>query len=80
MNALQRASEMMRMPMKDLPEVAVEYAKHLASRVGLCGEVLYTAWAVYAQMVEKLPCDDSLYTPREDAIIFYRERGFEYDV
>ena len=76
MNALERASEMMRMPMKDLPEVAVEYAKHLACRVGFCGEVLYTAWAVYAQMVENLPCDDPLYYPDPDAILFYVKRGY----
>lgn len=80
MNALQRASEMMRIPMKDLPEIAVEYAKCLCKQVGMCMETLYTAWAVYAQIVEKLPCDDSLYIPNGDAILFYRERGFEYEV
>jgi hypothetical protein len=80
MDALQRASEMMRIPMKDLPEIAIEYAKHLCNRVGMCMEALYTAWAVYAQIVEKLPCDDFLYIPNGDAILFYRERGFEYNV
>jgi hypothetical protein len=77
-NAVERAGQMMRVPMKDLPPIALDYAKRLSSQVGFCGEVLLTAWAVYAQIVEGLPCDDELYTPTQDAIDFYKEKGYTY--
>jgi hypothetical protein len=67
---------MMRVPFNQLPPIAVDYAQHLCSRVGQCMETLLTAWIVYCQIVEKLPCDDSLYTPDPDAINFYKERGY----
>jgi len=61
MNAVERATKMMHTPMKDLPPLAVKFARHLCSKHGMCGEVFITAYAIYAQHVEGLPCDDDLY-------------------
>lgn len=41
-------------------------------------EVCLTVYTVYAQIVEGLPCDDELYIPDQDAISWYKNRGFEY--
>lgn len=59
--ALVRAREMMQCPMGRLPQPAVEFAKYTCAKVGVCSEVLLTCWAIYAQIVEGLPCDDELY-------------------
>lgn len=64
--ALVRAQEMMQCPMGQLPWMAVEFARYTCNKVGMCGEVLLTCWAVYAQIVEKLPCGDDLYQAREE--------------
>lgn len=62
--AEERGMEMMLIPMKDLPPLAKEFAEHLCRQVGMCMEVLLTAWTVYAQCVEELPCGDELYIAR----------------
>lgn len=46
---------------RDLPPLAMEYATYLCSKVGGCGEVLMTAYTHYAQAVENLVSEDSLY-------------------
>ena len=63
---------------KDLPALALEYKIELAKKVGLCMEVAFTAFAVYAQIVENRSCDDSLYIPNADAIKFFEDRGYHY--
>ncbi len=65
LTAEQRGSEMMLTPMNQLPPLAIEFAKQLCRRVGMCAETLLTAWTVYAQCVEKLPCTDSAYRASE---------------
>ena len=64
--AMIRAQEMMGIPMGKLPPLAIEFAKHTCRRVGMCGEVLLTCWAVYAQLVEGLKCDDDFYSIRQE--------------
>ncbi len=62
--AEERGMEMMRIPMGQLPPLALEFAKHLCSQVGMCMEILLTAYTVYAQCVEQLECTDDLYLAR----------------
>jgi len=64
-SAEERGMAMMTLPMNTLPPLALAFGKKLCSEVGMCGEVLLTAWTVYAQCVEGLPCTDSLYMARE---------------
>ncbi len=59
--AVTRGMEMLRLPMGDLPQVAIIYAGYLCRRVGMCIEVLLSAYVTYAQIVEGLSCDDDLY-------------------
>lgn len=63
--AVDRAMEMMAIPMNQLPPLAVKFARRLCNEVGMCGETFVTAYAVYAQIVEGLPNNDSLYSARE---------------
>lgn len=59
--ALEKAQEMMLLPMKDLPKEALEYLKYLSNKVGMCMEVCLTAYCAYNQMVLNMPCNDDLY-------------------
>lgn len=59
-----RGMEMMLIPMGKLPPLALDFAKHLCAQMGMCGEVLLTAWTVYAQCVDGLSCDNDLYQAR----------------
>ncbi len=63
MTALNRASELMSTKMNELPPLAREFAQHLCNKVGGCMEVFLTAFAIYAQICEDLPCDDPAYQP-----------------
>lgn len=65
MDALKRAWEMMMMPQNQLPPLSLKYYKHLEQKNGCCGEVFLTAFAIYAQCVENLLCNDSLYMASE---------------
>jgi len=56
MDAVKRAGKMFLMPMNKLPESALDYAQFLSEKYGMCGEVLLTAFAHYAQSVEGLQC------------------------
>lgn len=66
MTAEQRGMEMMQVTMGQLPPLALEFAKHLCARVGMCMEVLLTAWTVYAQEVEGLEATDELYISSQE--------------
>jgi len=74
MTAIERGREMMVIPMEKLPPIALEFARKLCSEVGMCGEVFLTAFAVYAQCVEGLPCDDDLYTARPQDVEWFNQR------
>ena len=64
-DALERGKEMMLIPMSKLPPLAVEFAEKLIKEVGMCMEVLLTAWCCYAQCVEGMSCSDDLYKARD---------------
>ena len=51
----------MHLPMNDAPPRAIAFAKHLSKRYGFCGEIMVTAFCIYAQIDEGLSCDDDLY-------------------
>jgi hypothetical protein len=76
--ALERGQEMMYIKMSELPELAMDHLKYLSGKIGMCMEVCLTVYTVYAQIVEGLPCDNELYIPDQDAISWYKNRGFEY--
>jgi len=75
MTAEQRGMEMLSIPMKDLPPLAWEFCRHLQSQVGLCIETCLTAYTVYAQCVERLPCTDDLYMARSVDKEWFRSKG-----
>ena len=61
MNAVERATEMMVVKMRDLPPLAVKHAKYMCDKYGMCCEIFVTAYANYAQIVEGLETEDELY-------------------
>ena len=65
MNAVERAAELMHIPFSEMPMYAFMFGQFLSHKYGMCGEVLLTAYAGYAQDVEKLSCDDDLYRTNE---------------
>jgi hypothetical protein len=75
MDAVARASQLMSAPPRERPVLALEYARHLASSLGLCGEIVVTAFAAYAQAVEGLPCADSLYQIGDSEREWFRARA-----
>ena len=79
-DAVQRAYELMLLPMRDAPLMARMYLQNLSSRVGVCGEVCMTAYATYAQLTEKLPCTDDLYTPSPTEVAIYNELAEKYSL
>lgn len=70
--AEERGMEMMLIPMNQLPPLALKFGRHLCKQVGMCGEVLLTAWTVYAQCVEGLECKDALYQARPVDIEWFK--------
>lgn len=72
--AVDRAVEMMKIPMNELPKRAIGYAKFMCNKYMMCGEVLLTSWAHYAQAVEGLECDDDLYKITEEGKEFFDGR------
>ena len=74
-DAVDRAQELLSVPMSQLPPLALEFVKKLCSEAGGCIEVFLTAYAVYAQCVEGLPCADDLYQVRPEHREWFSERG-----
>lgn len=75
MTAEERGMQMAtQVPMKDLPPLALEFMRKLGREVGMCGEVMITAYTVYAQCVEKLECTDSLYQARPQDVAWFEEK------
>lgn len=71
-DAVQRACEMFNAPGNQVPQLAREYANALCRKYGGCSEVIITAFAHYAQIEEKLPCRDSLYSANSEDRQFLR--------
>ena len=71
--AMTRAMEMMSIPFKDLPKLAVGYAQVVCKEIGACGEVFLACWAAYAQCVEGLECYDDLYIATDQAKKWFEE-------
>jgi hypothetical protein len=67
MTAEERGVQLATIPKKDVPDLAMDFARYLCGKYGGCGEVLITAFAVYAQLAEGLTCTDSLYMADQDA-------------
>jgi hypothetical protein len=78
--AEQRGMEMMLIPMRDLPPLALEFANKLAREAGMCMETLLTAYTVFAQCAEGLPCTDELYVAREADRQWFADRIAASDV
>jgi len=77
-DAVEEAGEMLRTPMNELPELALEYLKYLSNKVGMCMEVCLTAYAVYNQMVLKMKCNDDLYIMTDqDSIDWWASKGYK---
>lgn len=75
--AVEEAVKMLRIPMKDLPELAMEFLKHLSKQVGFCGETCITAYAGYNQMVLKMECEDDLYKiTQPDLLQWWADKGY----
>ena len=74
MTAEERGIELLTIPMKDLPALAKDFARKLCKEVGVCIEVMLTAYTIYAQCVENLPCTDSLYKARPSDIQWFEEQ------
>lgn len=72
--AVERAAELLNIPIKDLPPLAVQFRNRLCSEMGLCLEVCLTAFAAYAQCVEGLPCDDEAYKARPQDVHWFKHR------
>ena len=72
-DAVERAKEMLTIPIKDLPFLARHFANDLCSQVGMCTETVITAYACYAQAVEGLPCKDPAYQIRADHAQWFRD-------
>ena len=78
MTAEERARELLfKTKTCDLPKLARAYLDYLSGNVGACGEVYLTAYAHYAQAVEKLSCTDEMYEIDEDGRRWFETRKSE---
>ena len=64
-DALERADELSRMPMSQLPPLALAYLREHSRVYGGCGEEMITALAHYAKLAEGLSCSDPNYRPKK---------------
>lgn len=62
--AEERGMELLNTPRGELPTLAVVFMERLQAEIGVCMEVTLTAFTVYAQCAEGLPCSDELYYAR----------------
>lgn len=73
-SAMDRAYEMFTTPMNKLPPLAIKFLQYQVSKLMYCGEVALTSFAIYAQIVEGLECDNKLYKADEEDRKWFRER------
>jgi hypothetical protein len=59
--AVHRGMQLFAMPMGQLPDEALIYCAYMCKKYMGCGEVMLTAYCVYAQLHEGLECDDEMY-------------------
>jgi hypothetical protein len=60
--AVRRGMELFtKVPMDKLPDEAMIYCAYMCKKYMGCGEVMLTAYCVYAQLHEGLECDDEMY-------------------
>lgn len=57
----------------DIPDKAKEYNRFLCQKYGGCGEVTVTAYAHYAQAIEKLKSKDSSYKIDKEGKKWFKE-------
>ena len=74
--ALTKAVEMMNIKQKDLPKEALDFVEYTSKKIGICGEVFITCFAVYNQVVLGMPCEDSLYQVREEDRQWFIDKGY----
>lgn len=77
MDAVERAQEMMKTKMGDLPDLALDYVSHVSSKIGICGEVFLMCFAHYAQYVEGLSCNSSDYMIDDKGKKWFKKQGVE---
>ena len=73
--AEERGMEMMHIPTGQLPPIALDFGNKMCHEMGMCGEVLLTAWTVYAQCVEGLECTDVAYEASPSDVKWFAERS-----
>jgi hypothetical protein len=71
-------SEMMMIPMNQLPQIAMEHLKYISSKIGFCGETCVTSYAAYCQAILKLPCKNKSYTIDEDSKEWFSSNRTKY--
>ena len=75
MTAIERAQDLFtNYRMSQLPPMAYDYMRHLARQIGACGEVMLTAYAAYAELVEGCEPADAEYAANADAIAWFNGR------
>lgn len=73
-NATKRARQLFtKYKMSELPKLATDYARFLSMKYGGCGEVMFTAFAHYAQAVEHLKCKEDMYEITEEGTKWFNE-------
>ena len=74
MTAEERGMELLHTEMGNVPNIALEYVRYLSNKVGMCMEVMLTAFTIYAQCVENLPCSSSLYLVSEEDNLWFEDK------
>lgn len=63
MTAFDRGMQLFKSNFAEIPILAIRYARELSNQVGMCGEVMLTAFCMYAEVEEGLPpSPDKAYT------------------
>lgn len=71
MTASERANEMLNLPMRQLPELAKEYARNICNREGNCNTGIFVeAYTTYCILEEGLPCESYHPSETEQEIFF----------
>lgn len=74
--ALDVAGEMLSIPMRQLPPVAIEFLKYKADQIGMCIEVCLTSYAYYNQAVLYMKCRDKSYKIPEKDLQWFIDKGY----
>ena len=77
-DAAEKAAEMMRKTMGELPTLAIEYCRYLSKKVGYCMETCMTAYAHYCQAVLGMKCGNELYAIDDPGKRWFEENWAEY--